>query len=835
MRAMTFERLVHSDRFVSELLTKTIGQLDLPRPKAVRRIVCGNSVATTAKALKDAHLKANFADEATMITALGVPFLHLEHESATAVLPDFAIVCPRRHGTRIVGSWLIMGDAKDYERVRSRIDDGRMLKGFLQVALGAESAAAWSQLPKGMEVHRSGALAVPRNAFLQPEAVVEILDDHRSEVRLRAEERLAAKAELGEDRPTEPELAAYVAHLEATFDPRSCVSCSLFSYCRAELRGSTDPLLLLTEIGIPPLTRPALVGLVDGTGEVGGAVPESTIAQVMATVTGLPAWTQRLRVDPAGLPGTINVVVVKADSAALGVHGIAVQRIGREGPDAWISRVYVDPQSPITRRSVMDLLGRAIQGVLDDGTGPIHLVVPDRPTADLLATAADSLAGVELSRLRWQHDLDSGRKALTFDGEEATIPEPLSAAERLAVSFLLEEDRARAMTLRTPIVDLRSVLGAHLVTGGPASDAGRLDYLVRWATTTVPLDHRLVSDEIADHDETPGARLSNVMSDRISKERRAATAGDDAEYKKLVNEALEYRVQTVESALDVLSGITESRLRPIFRILEGDAQLVWGRRLALAASDLVRFSRTYPWWRNDQVEMLDADLKCATQLTVLADSSVAREKAGDSGVRELALATVIGIDPVRLEVRSRRLIDTSRVVALHVNDRPLVEEPTIDIKIQAGSFKLAQLPVGLLEADEGVAGLRWEPRVPVVLAIGDQVELADTNWFGTAFKSGHEIAIGRPALDKRSAPTTNCLPGSYQADPESHKWCCKPHVVAEAEWADKLASRRSRGELNPQTWPPLVDEERFDVGPNDDAPELETVPAPIGLTIDDLD
>ena len=195
MRAMTFEHLVHSEKFVSELLTKTIGQLDLPRPKGVRRIACGNSVANTAKALKDAHLKANFADEATMITALGVPFLHLEHESATAVLPDFAIVCPRRDGTKIVGSWLIMGDAKDYERVRSRIDDGRMLKGFLQVALGAESAAAWSQLPKGMEVHRSGALAVPRNAFLQPEAVVEILDDHRSEVRLRAEERLAAKAE----------------------------------------------------------------------------------------------------------------------------------------------------------------------------------------------------------------------------------------------------------------------------------------------------------------------------------------------------------------------------------------------------------------------------------------------------------------------------------------------------------------------------------------------------------------------------------------------------------------------------------------------------------------
>src|SRR3954463_11127422 len=76
MRAMTFESLVHSERFVSELLTKTIGQLGLPRPDKVGRASCGNSVAVTAKALKDAHLKANFSDTATMITALGVPYLN---------------------------------------------------------------------------------------------------------------------------------------------------------------------------------------------------------------------------------------------------------------------------------------------------------------------------------------------------------------------------------------------------------------------------------------------------------------------------------------------------------------------------------------------------------------------------------------------------------------------------------------------------------------------------------------------------------------------------------------------------------------------------------------
>ena len=221
---MTFERLVHDERFVSELLTKTIGQLGLPRPANVARVTCNGSVDATAKALTNADMKATFAEHGDHDHRRSrVPYLFLEEESATAVMPDFAIVAPRWDDAKVVGSWLIMGDAKDYERVRSRIDDARMLKGFLQVALGAESAAEWSRLPKGMQVHRSGALAVPRNAFLQPEAVVEVLDDHRAEVRGRALERLEEKRKLGENRPTEAELADYVAHLQATFDPATCV------------------------------------------------------------------------------------------------------------------------------------------------------------------------------------------------------------------------------------------------------------------------------------------------------------------------------------------------------------------------------------------------------------------------------------------------------------------------------------------------------------------------------------------------------------------------------------------------------------------------------------
>jgi hypothetical protein len=103
------------------------------------------------------------------------------------VKPDFAVVARKCRSQ--LASWLAVGDAKDYKRVRSRIDDPRLLKGFLQVALGTESAAGWSKLPAEMEVHSYGILAVPRDAFLEPEALVDSLADHREEARMRVAER----------------------------------------------------------------------------------------------------------------------------------------------------------------------------------------------------------------------------------------------------------------------------------------------------------------------------------------------------------------------------------------------------------------------------------------------------------------------------------------------------------------------------------------------------------------------------------------------------------------------------------------------------------------------
>ena len=869
MRAMTFERLIRNERFVSQLLTTAVGNLGLARPTAVRRIDAKVTAANTAKAIQQAHLKAVHEDVATMITGLAVPFVGMEAQpGATPVKPDFAIVAPRHDDPQsddrqTLGSWLIMGDAKDYERVRSRIDDQRMLKGFLQVALGAESISAWSILPADMTVHTWGALAVPRTAFLQPEAVVERIDDHRREVRARVDERteLLRRLTVGGGAPVATD---FVAHLEAAFDPAGCATCPLFSYCRDELRHSSDPKSLLVELGIRPEQRPALAGLVDGTGVVGAAQADAQ-ATLQASLDGLPQWSGQRRIDPIGLVGTVEIVIAKSDAASLGVHGVSIRAFNSAGTYAdWVTRIFDDPQSLETRRQLMHLVGEQLQLAREvinererafmgpffgdatyESSDPIHLVVPDKPTADLLSSVADSLAGVELSRLRWQRDLDQGRPPLTFDGDPATVPDPLTDPQRHAVSFLLEEDRARAMTLRCPFVNVHSVLAGHLTPGGPTADAGRLDYLVEWAEANHPLDHRAVSDAIAAREHTPGARMTNVRSDAIHAAQRGARA-NPAAYKRLVREELAYKADVLDRAATVLSVLKPSLLRKAHLALEGAAQVVWRRRGDLHASDLVRFSRTTRPWRNDQVEILDDDASCATKLLALGNLQRANDLASNAGTREVAHATVLALKPLRLHVQSRRIVAGTRIVLLHVNGSPAVESGKT-MKIQGGSLKFGQFSIGPLEpaktakgttAPTGSHEFNWAPTVMPTLSVGDRLVIADLSWFvKKPFASGHEIAIDRPSLDKRSAPTDTCHEGSYKTDPAAHMWCCRSHEDAEAEFSDRLAERRARGELNPETWPPLVDEDRFDTKAVGDPDPDESNPGtpPETLTLDDLD
>lgn len=852
MRAMTFERLVRDAQFASRVATTAVGRLGLSRPTEVVTVNAHVSVDRTADLLSSAHSRAVHEGAATMLHGLAVPFVGFEDSRATDVKPDFAVVAPKAgaQGAQAGGSWLVMGDAKDYERVRSRIDDARLLKGFLQVALGAESAAHWSQLPEGMEVHHFGALAVPRNAFLQPEALVEDLADHRGEVRMRVAERRREAAGAVID--PSGDLTSFVAHLEATFDPETCTTCTLFSYCRDELRRSERPEDLLVELGVSRSERPQVVGLVDGTGTVGTA-SESTVAMVTASLEGKAQPTNQRRLDQAGQPGTVNVVLAKSDSAALGVYGMAVQRILSDGARDWVAHVFDDPQGEGTRRKLMSILGRELTAVMKDrrvadaaAPSPVHLVVPDRQTADVLASIADNLAGIELSRLRWQQDLRMGRTPLTFDGEPASIPPTLPESDRTAVSFLLEEDRARALTLRSPIVDVRRTLASHLVAGGPAVSSGRLDYLVAWAqsTRTRPLQHRAVGDLIEESEHTPGARLTNKRSDDIhraytGRRRGEPRPADAATYEALIREELAYKCRVMNDAVDALAAFPESNLREAFRAIEGDAQAVWRRRLALHASDLVRFGRTYRHWRNSLVPAIESDDTCAQQLLALTNPVTALDAARDAGTRHVATARVVSIHPLVIQVDSRRVADESRVALLHVNGEACVEGPDIVVKHQVGSFKISGLSIGRLAAlDSRTRQFSWYPDKDPVLAVDDELVIADFSWFGH-LKGNKFLPIARPDQDEQSAPKRDCAPTDYADDPVSHQYCCRPHEAAEADWSDELAARRARGELNPQVWPPVVDGDAFEVTAADavkgDATDRPAEPAPENMTMDDID
>lgn len=636
IRAGLFEQLVRANAFASRLATTTVGDLGLARPTSVYREDCRESLYTTIDALRAANARA-LAGEATILTRLALPFPGMEHdEHATSVLPDFAFVAARHDlddvgaenaATAPVGSWLIMGDAKDYERVRSSIADSRMLKGFLQVAMGAEAADGWSRIPDGMTVHTHGALAVPRNAFLQPTIITEDLTDHRDEVRGRAEERAQLVKSLGEVPLSEGDAVDWVQHLEARFDPATCTSCSLFTYCRRQLRKSADSVDLLVEIGVPPEYRHHATDVLNGT-TIHGTLPEVLRDQVNATASGIPVWVSAGRTDPCGRPGTVDIVVAKADSAAIGVHGVAVRSHGPAGPSAWNKKVFTDPQSPDVRLETLAIVGKALDAALGyvagnnaEDTGPVHIVVPDGPTADLLVSIADSAAGVELSRLRWQHDVAQGRDALTFDGEPATIPEPLTASQRLAVSFLLEDDRARTMMLRAATINLTNVLTTYIVPGGSTYESGRLDYLVAWATATGTLDHRTVSDTIAESPHTPGARLSNFTSNAIHSASLRGDSPDASLYRSIVHEELDYKIRVLEDAIEVLDQkVPDSRLRSVYSAIESDAQSVWLRRYEFGASDLVRFSRTPAFWRNEHIDLLDQHERAGRLLAILASA-----------------------------------------------------------------------------------------------------------------------------------------------------------------------------------------------------------------------
>lgn len=177
--------------------------------------------------------------------------------------------------------------------------------------------------------------------------------------------------------------------------------------------------------------------MIDGVTAV-GKVADSVRNQIEATIAGTGVRSGQRRLDPTGQAGTVNVLLAKSDGAALGVYGIAVQRVTKDGVEPWHVEVFDNPDGDDTRRSIMKLLGRELNKAITeqfkanaDNPAPIHVVVPDSTTADILVSIADSVAGKELSRLRWERDKQRGRPALTNNGEPAVVPSRLPEKDRV--------------------------------------------------------------------------------------------------------------------------------------------------------------------------------------------------------------------------------------------------------------------------------------------------------------------------------------------------------------------------------------------------------------------
>jgi hypothetical protein len=438
------------------------------------------------------------------------------------------------------------------------------------------------------------------------------------------------------------------------------------------------------------------------------------------------------------------------------------------------------------------------------------------------------------------------RPVLTFNGEAADVPPSLSEQARTAVSFLLEEDRARAISLRCPIVDIRDALARHVVAGGPEVNSLRLDYLVAFAkgTSGKPVDHRALTDKIEREKHTPGARLTTRRSDAIhgafvGEGKGTRRPADLKRYEELVRDELGYKSRVVDRALATLARLPESNLREVHRAIEGDAQEVWRRRLKFHASDLVRFGRTYRYWRNLLVPAIEADGRCAAQLLALTNPQAALDSARDAGSRELATARVVATEPLTLDVDSRRIGHETRVALLHVGSDSCVESPGVETKFQKGGFRLSGLSIGPLEEVHAAQWrFEWFPEVEPAVAVGDELVIADLGWFGSLV-GNTKLPIDRPATDQTAAPKPDCDLEDYDTDSDGHRFCCRPHEFAEAEWSDELARRRAAGELNPEAWPPVVDEDAFEVSVKgaavgDPSEEPVTRP-PDDVTADDLD
>ena len=185
-----------------------------------------------------------------------------------------------------------------------------------------------------------------------------------------------------------------------------------------------------------------------------------------------------------------------------------------------------------------------------------------------------------------------GRPALTFNGEPATIPPPLPRTSAPRVSFLLEEDRARALIAALP--DRRPPRRARPAPrrrwpGGQRA-APRLPRRLGAATPASRVDHRASADAIEAKEHTPGARLTNARPDAIhaafvGARKAMAAPGEADRYDDLIRDELEYKAEVFDAALACARGGPRFELR---EVPPGDRGRRPGRLAPSAAPSRIR-------------------------------------------------------------------------------------------------------------------------------------------------------------------------------------------------------------------------------------------------------
>ena len=372
------------------------------------------------------------------------------------------------------------------------------------------------------------------------------------------------------------------------------------------------------------------------------------------------------------------------------------------------------------------------------------------------------------------------------------------------------------MRLRNPVVDLRRVLNAHMVAGGPSADSGRLDYLVRWAEATgdraprrLRRDRRVAADARGAPVERALGRHPRRAAGTASRSRDVPPARRGGARLQDRHPRARHRRARSAGGLGAAGRASRARSR---------------RAGGLGPPARARGLRPRAVLAHVPAVAQRAGGACSTP-TAPATRSSARSPTSRSptisrrmpGTREVAVATVASTVPLRLEIASRRFVDGMTIVALHINRQALAEHPLTTLKIQKTSFKFGRMPLGQIHTRRG--------RHPRLGAAGRPTAAGRRS----PDRRGRHVVRPRVHLRPRDRrqPSQPRQPGGAEADLHpvlvravartSTSGVAARTRSVEAEWADELADRRARGELNPEVWPPLVDEDRFDVLADDAA------------------